>query len=329
MSALTENLQGDLLYFGKVPARGDFIRSAQHPAFVDQLDRWQSQVMDRLSTDPRWKLIYDQAPALAFAIIGTGNRLALAGHWLPSADSSGRRFPFVAAATFEWPASRAALPAVPVALDRLWLRLEQVARVAHAATALEHAQASLSAPLQTVVDPSGASQQLDDFLDSHTLASLAQMLQAVGCEWSVRQAMLALGLLLTPAMAQGAGRLTKVLRLPLPAEPMVRVAVASWWLSLVLGFFARHDLEVGVFVVPRDRGSELLLGFQGASTNALLAAIDSQARLQHTVSLDQAEWVEAEVAQDAGLRKLSNYLRDPGLSLRQALSIYREVFQGA
>ena len=328
MSVAATGLQGELLYFGKVPARGDFIRSVQHPAFVDQLDRWQSQLMDRLSTDPRWKLIYDQAPGLVFAVLGTGSRTALAGHWLPSVDSSGRRFPFVAASTFELPASSALWPAVPMALDRLWLRVEQVARVAHAATALEHAQASLNAPLPCAVDVDAAMSALADFLDSHTLASLEQMLHAVGCEWSVRQSMLALGLLLTPAMAQGAGRLTKVLRLPLPAEPAVRTAVAAWWLSLVHGFFDRHALELGVFIVPRERGAELLLGFQGASAVGLLAAIDAQAKATHTVSLDQSEWVESDVAQDAGLRKLSNYLRDPGLSLGQALAIYREVFLG-
>jgi len=46
------------------------------------------------------------------------------------------------------------------------------------------------------------------------------------------------------------------------------------------------------------------------------------------VSLQDSDWVEDEVMQDAGLRKLSNYLRDPGLSLGQALTIYREVFLG-
>lgn len=328
MTAVATSLQGELLYFGKVPARGDFIRSAQHPALVDQLDRWQSQVMDRLSADPRWKLIYDRAPGLAFAVLGTASRVALAGHWLPSSDSSGRRFPFVTATTFQMPASKASWPAMPLALDRLWLRVEQVARVTHAATALEHAQASLSAPLHAPVETSVATSQLADFLDSHTLASLEQMLHAVGCEWSMRQSVLALGLMLTPAMTQGAGRLTKVLRLPLPAEAVVRAGVAAWWLSLVLSFFDRHELELGVFIVPRERGSELLIGFQGASALTLLAAVDAQTCQQHAVSLDQSDWVEAELVQDAGLRKLSNYLRDPGLSLGQALSIYREVFLG-
>ncbi|MFN3914297.1 MAG: type VI secretion system-associated protein TagF [Aquabacterium sp.] len=328
MSVVTGHAPTELMYFGKVPSRGDFVRSSHHPVFVDQLDRWQSQVMERLATDPRWKQVYDQAPPLSFAIIGSGNRVGLAGHWLPSGDTSGRRFPFVAAASFGVEQPRHAMVVAPVALERLWLRVEQVARVAHAATALEHAQASLATPLDNIVDVAAARRRCQEFMDSHTLASLNQMLQAAGHELPLRPAMLALGLLLLPAVAQGTGKLHKVLRLPLPQEPSVRTPVAAWWLSLVMGFFDRHELELGLFIAAREQGSELLVGFQGASATAMLAAIDDAAREQHAVSLQDSDWVEDEVMQDAGLRKLSNYLRDPGLSLGQALTIYREVFLG-
>lgn len=328
MSAIDTRTSCELLYFGKVPSRGDFVRSAHHPVFIEQLDRWQSQMMERLAADPRWKLVYDAAPPVQFAILGTGNHVGLAGQWLPSGDASGRRFPFVVAAAFDLPQPRACMRVAPVAVERIWTRVEQVARVAHAATALEHAQASLQSPLAASVELDAAQARVAAFLDEHTLASLEQMLAAAGCSLSLRQGTMALGLLLWPAMTQGASKLTKVLRLPLPAEPSVRGLVAAWWLSLVLGFFSRHELELGLFIVSQGRHAELLVGFQGASATAMLAAVDAGAREAHTVSLDDAEWVEAEVAGDPGLRKLSNYLRDPGLSLAQALAIHREVFLG-
>ena len=59
---------GELLYFGKLPSRGDFVRSAQHTSLVADLDQWQSRTLERLSTDTRWKLVYDAAPDLSFAI---------------------------------------------------------------------------------------------------------------------------------------------------------------------------------------------------------------------------------------------------------------------
>lgn len=322
-------MPAELLYFGKVPSRGDFVRSAQHPALIQSLDIWQSQAMDRLAADPRWKLIYDAAPAMQFAILGTGSEVGLAGHWLASQDASGRRFPFITAAAFDLAAPRAFAPLGPLALSRLWARLEQVARVAHAATELAHAQASLTASLDVDVNPSSAHAALSDFLETHTVASLEQMLSAAGSRLSLRQATLALGMLLQPAMSQGAAKLNKVLCLPLVQDTALRGAVASYWLSLVLGFFQRHAVELGVFMAQVDGRPHLLLGFHGASAASLHAVIDPALLLEQGVFLTHSEWVEDEVNADYGLRKLSNYMLDPGLSLAQVLRTYNEVFLGA
>lgn len=318
----------ELLYFGKLPSRGDFVRSALHPQLIGNLDTWQSQTMDRLSTDPRWKLVYDAAPATQFAILGSHSPVGLAGHWLASQDTSGRRFPFVTAAAFDLDKPRDFLPIGPVAMSRLWARLEQVARVAHAAVDITHAQGSLQATLDVGVNPAAAASAFDDFLDTHTVASLEQMLAASGTRMSVRQATLALGMLLQPAMSQGTAKLSKVLCLPLVADAALRGAVASYWLSLILGFFARHQIELGLFITSVGGQPHMVLGFQGASAATLHAVIDPALLAEHGVSLLDSEWVEEEVDADYGLRKLSNYMRDPGLSLGQALSTYREVFLG-
>lgn len=327
--ATAVNQSTELLYFGKVPSRGDFVRSSQQGPLIDTLDQWQSQTMDRLSADPRWKLVYDAAPSLSFAVLGTGSQVGLAGHWLASQDASGRRFPFITASTFELATPRTSARLSPLCLGRLWVRLEQVARVAHAATDLAHAQASLHAPLDVDINPQAAAAVFDDFLATHTVASLEQMLAASGTRLSLRQATLALGLLLQPAMAQGAARLHKVLCLPLVRDPALRGPVGAWWLSLVLGFFARHDTELGLFVAPLEGVPHLVLGFQGASAASLGAVIDPAAMATQGVALRELDWVESEVDVDYGLRKLSNYLKDPGLSLAQALKVYDEVFLGA
>lgn len=328
MSAVTTT-PTELLYFGKVPSRGDFVRSARHPALISNLDTWQSQAMDRLATDPRWKLIYDAAPPVQFAILGTASAVGLAGYWMASQDASGRRFPFITASALDLPSPRSFAPLGPVALSRLWARLEQVARVAHAAADLEHAQASLNAPLDLELNEAAAQAALADFLETHTVASLEQMLAAAGSKLSVRQTTLALGMLLQPAVTQGAARLTKVLCLPLVNDVAMRGPVAAYWLSLILGFFQRHAVELGVFMAAIEGRPHLLLGFQGASAASLHAVIDPALLAQQGVFLNESEWVEDEVNADYGLRKLSNYMRDPGLSLSQVLSTYREVFLGA
>ena len=323
------------LYFGKLPCRGDFLRSDRHRPVLQSLDDWMSQTMERLSPDPRWKRVYDEARPLDFAILSLRGSVGLAGHWLASQDASGRRFPFVTASVVhvDAPGDFAALGAL--ALVDEWAHLGQVARQAHAASdesddnALIQADQALSLrePQHLSVHTSAA--RLQAFLSQHTVASLEQMLAAPGRRVVLRQAMLALGILLQPVMAQGAHRLNKALCLPLPRDRALRPDVASFWLSLITGFFLRSDAEVAMFMAESPDQPQLLLGFQGASAASLHAAIDPATLASDSVGLEDCEWVEDCLAEDWGLKKLSNYLRDPGLSLQQALDTYREVFMGS
>lgn len=218
---------------------------------------------------------------------------------------------------------------VPLVLALLWARLEQVARVAHAATDLAHAQASLTAPIEGELKTCGPRLELVDFMETHTVASLEQMLAASGARVSVRQTLLALGILLQPVMAQGASKLHKGLRLPLAADAGLRWPVACFWLSLILGFFKRVDAELALFVTTHTTHPEMILCFQGASAASLCSVIDPEALQRDTVEVTQADWVEDCLDDDYGLRKLSNYLRDPALSLAQALRTFEETFLGA
>ena len=141
----SSHMAGELLYFGKLPCRGDFVRSTQHASLVADLDQWQSRTLERLSADPRWKLVYDEAPEFPFAIVSTGSRVALSGHWQASQDSSGRRFPFIVAATFDWPSPRDAAVLAPMMLAAAWGALSRAGRAARGAAEHADAQASLHA----------------------------------------------------------------------------------------------------------------------------------------------------------------------------------------
>ncbi|HET8869509.1 MAG TPA: type VI secretion system-associated protein TagF [Aquabacterium sp.] len=318
----------DLMHFGKLPCRGDFVRSTPHAPLLENLDHWQTQFLERLSVDPRWKLVYDAAAPMQFAILGNKSSVGLAGTWRPSRDASGRRFPFLLVAAFDLPDSHTFIAMSPVALRQVWSSLAQSSANAFEAEDMTAAQAGLAGRVN-FSEPRGAARAaLIDFLETHTVASLEQMLNVSGNRLSVRQAILALGLLLQPVMAQGPARLTKVLSLPIVADPSVRFLVSAFWLSMIVGFFRRSEVEFGVFLPERIEHPQLLLSFQGASVNAMCASVDTTAVPEGAVSLSDAEWVEAEVAADYGLRKLSNYLKDPSMSLVQVLRTYEEVFLG-
>lgn len=90
---MTQTVQAQIAYFGKIPSRGDFVKSAHNPQLLQTLDSWIAQAMELLADDPRWKIVYESARPMHFAFIGTRSKLAIAGHMVASHDASNRRFP--------------------------------------------------------------------------------------------------------------------------------------------------------------------------------------------------------------------------------------------
>jgi type VI secretion system protein ImpM len=324
-------------YFGKLPARGDFVRSHARQDVIRSVDDWMSRTMERMSLDARWKLVYDQAPAMDFAIVSLQRQSALVGHWLASQDASGRRFPFVLGGVLQADSPAWLAHLAPMVLQPEWQRLRQWAQMARQAQGNDHHELDglpglvdddVLNDLTQGLSVAAAHERWLAFASQHTVASLSQMLAAPARPWCLRQSVLALGHLLVPVLAQGPQRIHKVLCLPLPTDVLRQPEVATWWLHLVLGFLVRSDVEVSVFFGQEGGLPALCLGFQGASAQGLHALIDPGEAEQGRVGLLDAQWVEALVQEDWGLRKLSNYLLDPSLSLQQALDTYREIFLG-
>lgn len=320
-----------LAWFGKLPSRGDFVRSAGHGQLTHMLDRWLTQGMELVAADPRWKLAYDRVAPSHFAFLGTQGRVALAGHLCASTDASGRRFPFVMAGMFDVPApSQGFLASSPTALSRLWTRLEAWARRACQPEAdLTPLLAEVGAArLEVDVEPESQAPAFADFLGLHTLGSLEALLRSAGHALSLRQTLLAIGLLLQPVTEQGAGRLERGLVLPTPTDPLYRPLVCSLWLALITPFIHRHDCELAVFLRAQPR-PELVIGFNGASARTFRALFDSEAAGDDLVDLAQADWVEDQLGTSYPLRKLSSHLEHADLPLQTAFDGFIEAFLGA
>jgi type VI secretion system protein ImpM len=89
-------------FYGKIPARGDFVRSGLPHTFVDPWDRWLQQgiATSRAELGDEWVAAWLEAPIWSFAmapdICGPD---AVLGLWMPSVDRVGRHFPLTLAAT--------------------------------------------------------------------------------------------------------------------------------------------------------------------------------------------------------------------------------------
>ena len=102
-------------FYGKLPARGDFVRAGLPRDFTDRWDDWLQSVIagSRTLMGEAWLPAFLEAPVWRFALPPgmCGERAAL-GLMLPSVDKAGRYFPLTFAAL---PASGAALPALGIA----------------------------------------------------------------------------------------------------------------------------------------------------------------------------------------------------------------------
>jgi type VI secretion system protein ImpM len=319
-----------LVYFGKLPSRGDFIRSANQPSLIQVLDTWLSQTMELMSSDDaRWKVVYDAAPAVQFAFLGTRSQVGLAGHLVTSSDTSGRRFPFIAAGTFELADPLPFMARSPLALNRLWTRFEASTRQAASASDFGQVQGLLAATsVNLEVAPEAYQANYIDFLETQSLASVEAMLAAAGHEVSMRQSLLAYGLLLQPVLTQGVRLLERGLVLPLPADALYRPFVATLWIDLLANMLQRSEVELALYLQGGTARPQLVVGFNGASPTSLRAMLDSAVLDADNVFIAQAAWVEDHLGDDYGIKKLSSYLLDPQLSLLQAVKTFREVFLG-
>ncbi|MBS0522959.1 MAG: type VI secretion system-associated protein TagF [Proteobacteria bacterium] len=93
--------------FGKLPARGDFVRENLPRDFTDAWDAWWLRGLAYTQLRPReeWCAAWLEAPVWRFLLPpGLCGRNGVLGLWLPSVDKAGRYYPLTiaAAASDDW-----------------------------------------------------------------------------------------------------------------------------------------------------------------------------------------------------------------------------------
>lgn len=319
--------QARIGYFGKLPARSDFIKAIENIALAGLLDQWMASVMNLLTADPRWKLNYDALRPLNFAFVGMRSKHAIAGRLMASQDQSQRRFPFLTMSAIEIDEPAGFVAASPLVLAGLWRRIE-------ALLALLPAEGDPAAALHGLasgvvdVDPGDAAhaEAFSRFLQRYTLEHLDGALAADGFVGRALQLMLAIGLLLQPVQQQADTPLAKGLKLPLPRAPDEALLVASFWLRLITPFLNHADIELALFFVAPDSGPALVVGFCGAAPQTLQAIIDPYAGAQHLIDFDDMAWVGEYAVADPRVAQLAACLAQPGLTLQAAGMLFRQTF---
>jgi type VI secretion system protein ImpM len=308
-------------YFGKIPARSDFVKLAPDAAAISMLDDWLAAVMQRLPSDARWKINYDAMAPVSFAFVGPARRHAVAGHLVASRDAPGRRYPFLMMRTLDVLDPPAFVSRCPLAFAPLWSFLEAAApRVLDVCDPALH----LAGISDAAITLGESDDTLASFLATETVGSLSTLL---GGEDASR-VILALGLLLQPVMHSKPTQLDKSLVLPLPEDETLRAPAAAFWLELVAPFVRRAAFDLALFLTTQQGRPVLVIGFCGAAAQALRGIIDPLVGQELQVRLIDTGWIDEQLGLDVDVRALASYLDQLQLPLKMARELFLKTFIG-
>lgn len=319
----------NLLFFGKIPSKGDFVRTSKSGPIIKVFDQWVSGAMEELVNDPRWKMIYDEHGYIDFAFFsshGSQSSHLVAGTLGFSHDSSSRRFPFICAASTEMQGADGKLfTALPLYLPQIWSQTRDwvilgMSQRDGSGNQFSEGMINLHSIQPTILADHAS------FLETTSVDSLQHLLASAHPSFNVRQAVLAVGLLLQPVLSNRGAALNKGLFLPLPEDAYFQPLVSAFWLDLISGFANCMTAEFCLLNKSSCPGN-VCVGFNGASSKALHTLM-SQERNDYRIDVTEAGWADQFVESDYGLRKLAAYMEHPELSLGKLRETFNEVFMG-
>lgn len=319
-----------LVYFGKLPARGDFVRARTHITETNMIDEWVSQALARpnslLKEQSEQKvegMASDKLSYLDFSHVDTATGQIITGVLIPSHDSSNRSYPLIGFGLNYSDKPKSWMNYLPIKSLSLWHEIYQALSKAQSQTdslaVIEHLN-----DCQLSIDKN-ASTYYYDFINTTTLQDIALLIGI--SKLQLVQQIIATGLLFLPTYSKGFHGLNKTICWTLPSDKASAVNLATFWHDLISSFYQPHEVYLNTYLYRASDHYQLLLNFSKPDGHVLSQlAIDETAYPDDWVVIAHSDWTQGYIDADIGLTRFNKVLLQDDLYLYDTRQLFKQIF---
>ena len=317
-----------LIYFGKLPARGDFIRARHHINETNAIDQWVSQALtvepthvDSTIDTPQQGFLTDSL-ILNFSHVDTAANKIVTGVLLPSHDSSDRHYPLIGFSLIYLDKPKSWMNYLPIKSLSLW---EHTYRALSIAKSQTNSDASDMLNSSMLPIDKHASTRYYDFINTTTLQDASQ---SMGIDKSqLIQQIIATGLLFLPTFTKGFSGLNKTICWTLTSDQTSAVFMATFWHDLIHSFYQPHQLYLNTYLYRNADHYQLLLSFSKPDGHVLsnFTHLDDSSP-EDWVAINDSRWTQSYIDEDIGLTRFNKILLQDDLYLYDTRQLFKKIF---
>ena len=315
------------VYFGKLPARGDFVRARAHISETNAIDEWVSQALaisDEIFSERLLdKAITNDFAFLSFSHVDTSSKEVITGILVPSHDSSYRNYPLIGFGVLHIDKPKNWTNYLPVKSSTLWNETYEILSVAKSQTDNTHLMEHLNHSQLTISH--SASTHYYDFINTTTLHDIAVLMNVEKSQ--LIQQIIATGLLFLPTFTKGFHGLNKVICWSLTSDRESAIYMATFWHDLIHGFYQPHQIYLNTYIYRVANSYRLLLSFTKPD-GRILEQISKNDSVypEDWVVIANSDWTQGYIDEDIGLTRFNQILLQDNLYLYDTRQLFKKTF---